>query len=103
MVSRADRGRKRRKGNAPRDVLLADELQRLDETLLALLEKALSGDDSVLHKHGDGHRSNSSGNGGDVGSDLTSGVEVDVSDEARSGLASSVCRYGGSGSSRRGR
>jgi hypothetical protein len=91
MVSRgASRGRQRRRENAPRDVLLADELQRLDEALLALLKEALSGNDGVLHEHSDGHRSDSSGNGGDVRSDLTSGVEVDVSDETRSGLASSV-------------
>jgi hypothetical protein len=63
-----------------RDVLLADELERFDETLLTFLEETFSGEDSVFHQHRDGHRSDSSGNRGDVRSGLNSRIEIDISD-----------------------
>lgn len=84
------KGARRREGE-PGDVLLANELEGLDETLLTLLEETLSRNDGVLHEHGDSHGSDSSGDGSDVRSDLTSRVEVDITDETRSRLAGSVC------------
>lgn len=73
-----------------RDVVLADELEGLDEALLALLEEALSRQDRVLHEHGDRHGTDTSGHGRDEGRDLARRVKVDVAHEARPRLARRV-------------
>lgn len=67
-----------------RHVLLERELKALDDALLALLEVTLGSDERVLHKHGDGHGSNSAGDGRDERGDLNGRVVVDITDEALS-------------------
>lgn len=75
----------------PGDVLEEVELERLDGPLLTLLERALGGNDRVLHQHGDRHGSDSSGDGGDVGSDLRGRLKVDVANETGARLPGGVC------------
>lgn len=53
-----------------RNVFLANESKRFDETLLRFLEKSFGREYRVLHQHGDGHGSYSSGYGSDMGSGL---------------------------------
>lgn len=76
--------------NVGRHVLFADELERLDEALLALLEQAFGRQDRVLHEHRDRHRSDSSRHRRDVRRLVDGRVKVDVADEARARLARRV-------------
>lgn len=78
--------------NSPGDVCLEGELEGLDEPLLALLERAGGGDERVLHKHGDRHRSDSSRDRGDERRDLGGRLVVDVAHEALARLLGRVWR-----------
>lgn len=66
----------------PRNLLLHLEVERNDLASTSDLELTLGSLESVVHEHGDGHGSDSSGNRGDVGSDGGSGSVVDVTNKA---------------------
>ena len=59
-------------------------------SLLLVLEVESSGLDDVLQKHGNGHGTNTAGNRSDGGSDLGGRLELDVTNQADTGLLGSV-------------
>lgn len=63
---------------------------------LLVLEKGACSLDNVLQQHGNSHGSNTAWNGGDDGSDLSGGLELDITYESLAGLACRIRNIVGS-------
>jgi hypothetical protein len=77
-------------GNIAGDGLQELQGERNNGALARLVEETNGRQVGVLHQHGNGHRANSTGNGGDMGSVICSNVVLDITDPANSRLLGGI-------------